>query len=355
MTIDPKRPEPAEREELARLLPLPPERELSGRHQRALRDELLREFRQDSAGGARPRLKVRHLKVAALPLAAGALALTLATSGVFGQEGGTTVSGTGTTATPGGKAPATTAAAVVLLDRIATVAASRPAFTVRDDQYVYVASKVAWSVQTDDDPLMRLDTPHSRKVWFSVDGSRAGLLHEKGKRIPLGGDLDKDGNPVPGDEPGNPSPNLNNPTYRYLETLPTDPETLLEKIYDETAGSGPGPDQEAFVTIGDLLREQIAPPEVSAALYKAAALVPGVTVVDDSVDAAGRHGVAVARVHAGQRTEWIFDRRTLEFLGERGVMLEDSPEGRRGQITATTAILKRGITDRPGELPARTG
>ncbi|MFJ9752925.1 hypothetical protein [Streptomyces chartreusis] len=34
------------------------------------------------------------------------------------------------------------------------------------------------------------------------------------------------------------------------------------------------------MTIGDLLREQLAPPKVSAALYKAAGRISGVTVVD---------------------------------------------------------------------------
>ncbi|MFD3659579.1 hypothetical protein ACFWVF_03095 [Streptomyces sp. NPDC058659] len=109
------------------------------------------------------------------------------------------------------------------------------------------------------------------------------------------------------------------------------------------------------MTIGDLLREQLAPPKVSAALYKASARIPGVTVVGDTVDAAGRHGVAVARVHAGERTEWIFDKKTLDFLGERGVMVEDTAWGTSGQVTATTAVLSRGVTDKTGENPGHTG
>ncbi|WP_435845812.1 hypothetical protein [Streptomyces exfoliatus] len=83
------------------------------------------------------------------------------------------------------------------------------------------------------------------------------------------------------------------------------------------------------------------------------ARIPGVTVVDDAVDAAGRHGVAVARTHAGERTEWIFDKNTLEFLGERGVMVEDTAWAKAGQITATTAVLNRGISDEPGESSRR--
>ena len=61
------------------------------------------------------------------------------------------------------------------------------------------------------------------------------------------------------------------PTYRFLSTSPTRPETLLKRIHDDTRGMGDNPDQEAFATIGDLLREQLAPPTVTAALHRAAA------------------------------------------------------------------------------------
>ncbi|MFI6416985.1 CU044_5270 family protein [Streptomyces sp. NPDC050842] len=360
MSTTPSRPTPAEREEIARLLPVPADRDRPGRHHQALRDQLLREFRQDTAPAAapttaKPRFGARRLTIVAVPLAAGALAVTLATTGGLDPGPGADPKAAvapGSDQTSQKAAPEATPVAV-LLDRIATVAAAKPARAVRDDQYVYVSSTVAWSSQSDADPVMRLDTPHSREVWLSVDGRRPGLLRERGQDIPLADEVDKSGRPVT--PVGNPAPTLNGPTYRYLESLPTDPDVLLKKIYDETRGQGPGPDQEAFVTIGDLLREQLAPPKVSAALYKAAAGIPGVTVVGDAVDAAGRHGVAVARVHDGERTEWIFDRNTLEFLGERGVMVEDKPWAKSGQITATTAVLSRGVTDKTGEAPGRTG
>ncbi|MFB7590052.1 CU044_5270 family protein [Streptomyces sp. NPDC056169] len=354
MSTTPSRPTPAEREEMARLLPVPAERDRPGRHHQALKDQLLREFRQDATPAAAPAAKrrfgVRRLTIAAVPLAAGALAVTLATSGQLDPRPGADPNAAVAPGTDRRTTEVTPAA--VLLDRIATVAAAKPAPAVRDNQFVYVSSTVAWSSQSDVDPTMRLDTPHSRTVWLSVDGSRTGLLRERGKDIPLADAVDKSGRPV---KPvGNARPTLNSPTYRYLASLPTDPDVLLKKIYDETRGQGPGPDQEAFVTIGDLLREQLAPPKVSAALYKAAARIPGVSVVDDTVDAAGRHGVAVGRVHAGERTEWIFDKNTLEFLGERGVMVEDTPWAKTGQVTATTAVLSRGITDKTGEKPGRT-
>ncbi|MFI8829041.1 CU044_5270 family protein [Streptomyces sp. NPDC053431] len=368
MSPKPPRPTQAEREEMARLLPVPAERDLPGRRHRLLKDHLMREIQHNTdAAPALPRTRHRRrVTFAAIPLAAGAMALTLATGGMFDQHptaspGSPTASGPselGTNATP----------AAVLLDRIATVAASKPAPAVRDDQYVYIASKVAYSSQSDKNPVMRLDKPHLRQIWLSVDGTHPGLLRENGQDTEL--DTQREGVVVSqGDGrttvrqsdgtnskrravPGNASPSLNSPTYRYLESLPTDPDTLLKKIYNETKGAGTGPDQEAFVTIGDLLIEQLAPPKVSAALYKAAGKIPGVTVVNDAVDATSRHGIAVARVHDGQRTEWIFDRRTLEFLGERSVMIKDTSWGKAGQVTATTAVLSRSVTDKPGQTPA---
>ena len=130
-------------------------------------------------------------------------------------------------------------------------------------------------------------------------------------------------------------PYLNAPSYEYLAALTTDPDALLAKIYQETKGHGRSPDQEAFTTIGDLLGGSYPPAALTAALYKAAAKIPGVVTVDDAVDdavdAAGRHGVAVARLDetSGQRTEWIFDQKALTFLGERTVQVNTFPATRR--------------------------
>ena len=135
---------------------------------------------------------------------------------------------------------------------------------------------------------------------------------------------------------------LNDPTYRLLQSLPTDPHALLNLIYRDDSG-GQSPDQEAFTTIGDLLRESIAPPEVSAALYRAAALIPGVTVVPDAADAIGRPGVAISFAFRGNQEEWIFDKTTFSLLGERDFQY--------GTLTGKTAVITRAFTDRPGEVP----
>ena len=56
---------------------------------------------------------------------------------------------------------------------------------------------------------------------------------------------------------------MHDPTYRFLQSLPTDPPALLSLIEQQMQGQLPRP-EEAFTTIGDLLGEAIAPPRVSA-------------------------------------------------------------------------------------------
>jgi hypothetical protein len=138
--------------------------------------------------------------------------------------------------------------------------------------------------------------------------------------------------------------------------MPTEPGALLAGVYAKIPQSGktasPAVRNAAvFQELGSLLSEQLLPPKLAAAVYRAAARIPGVTVVPDSVDAAGRHGVAVALVHDGERSEWIFDKKTLTYLGERGYMVKDTETAKKGMITATTAVLQRGVVNRAGELP----
>jgi hypothetical protein len=133
-----------------------------------------------------------------------------------------------------------------------------------------------------------------------------------------------------------------NPTYRFAQNLPTDPHTLLSAIQQQLKGqAGPYWD---FQTIGILLYSA-PPPLVTAALYRAAALVPGVTMVPDATDAAGRHGVAVAFSFAGVRTEWIFCKQTLQYLGSRDINIAS------GETLGQTAILQRAFVDHAGQTP----
>ncbi|MGX1369362.1 hypothetical protein RKD19_004721 [Streptomyces canus] len=236
-----------------------------------------------------------------------------------------------------------------LLERISLAAADTSAPTPRKGQYIYIASKVAdtYIKTVGDKSEVVSDELHSRQVWNSLDG-RDGWLIEAGQTSDKGITLKSDV-PFSG-------------AYNALAGLPTDPDALLRRIYRESdAVRDPEVprDQAAFVAIGDLLGASYPPAEVGAALYKAAAKIPGVVSVDDAVDATGRHGVAIAREDSGngERIEWIFDKKTLRFLGERIVVVKATADNplKVGTVTHTSAITERAVVDAAKQVPGQVG
>ncbi|MEU9037411.1 CU044_5270 family protein [Streptomyces sp. NPDC048352] len=326
---DDARVEPSAREEVLRRLPGLSDAELPFRKQHLIKGHLMREAAEGrpAAGRAgRP-----------LFLSLAAAAAACAVVGAF------VLSDSGPAEHPRAARPEP--AAVRFLDRVAWAAAQAPAPSVRDGQFLYtktVGHSTALSeVAGGGMEASRID--QSAEVWVSVDGTAATTT-----RTARG----------TGTHPPDGKPTLNGPTYRFLETLPTDPDRLRKVIYADArlnhgpgSGSTTGPDQEAFVMIGDILKRGGTPPGLSAALYRVAARIPGVVLVPGATDAAGRTGVAVARVHDGERTEWIFDEGSLGFMGERTVLLKDGTWGRAGSEVTSVAVVGRGVTDRPEQLP----
>ncbi|MFD0339872.1 CU044_5270 family protein [Streptomyces sp. NPDC127117] len=360
MNTTPRHPSdhPSEEDErpgLTALLPPPPVPGLAPDRELFLRKALLADAAPADPSGrrtaraARPRRQLVRLAVPAV-------ICTLAVGGVTVVNLADTP-GNGTTAVPGGGAT-NSSEATRLLDHIAlaTTGAKQP--TVRADQFVYIESKVAYAGQSAGGGPVTMPPVHTRQVWLSADGSRPGLLREAGgPDTPLGTDGPVETLDGPGATP-RPStldasdPSISNPTSAYVASLPTDPDVLMKLIRDQTRGQGQDPDQRAFTAIGDLLAETWAPPKVGAALYRAAAKIPGVAVVHAADDATGREGIAVARTAHGEQTQWIFDPATYAFLGERTVLAEAGDAGPAGTVVGTSAVLTRAVVDRPGEIPA---
>ncbi|GAB3960689.1 hypothetical protein GCM10029978_010700 [Actinoallomurus acanthiterrae] len=114
-----------------------------------------------------------------------------------------------------------------------------------------------------------------------------------------------------------------------------------------TPGTADG-DLEAWSRVGGMLTEAYMPAAQRAALFRAAATIPGAEAVGSAEDAAGRTGVAVARVEPalGERTEYIFDRRTYTFLGQRTVVVDaKKAQAPVGTVTESTAQLSVRIAD----------
>ncbi|MFE0674595.1 CU044_5270 family protein [Streptomyces sp. NPDC058867] len=331
----------ADIEELARLLPAPAPEELPRAQHLLRKEQLMRQMDRapdrDGAAARRPR-PTRRLPRPALLLPVTALAL----AGVITA---------GVTLIPGDDTPATATAspnarpAVALLDRISLAAAAEDAPTVREDQFAYTRAKVRGADLTSGKavvgPLVESET------WLAQRPGplrKLGLRKENGESFALNAEL--------GDTDGTPA-GFGRPTYQWLASLPTDPDDLLTYLYAGTpAVDGQERDQAVFDRIGALLGE-LMPPKTAAALYRAAARIPGVTEAPAARDALGRHGVGIARDDTTfhTRTEWVFDRDDLTFLGARSRLTEDTPYGEKGTLMSATAILAHAVVDKAGQVP----
>jgi len=297
------------------------------------------EIRQEQHQEAAAKAKAPRRNPWLRPTISAAAVATVAALAFVTLPGG--ADGTTATAPPGRTDTRTVQTAATLLENIALAAEGTDVPSgIRDDQFVYMKSRVAYMTYTNGGPGV-MDPVHDREIWLSVDGKGEGLL-EEGKEPPQ--KLEQEGQLL-GDAPRKPTYD----NYRALSKLPTDPDEMLDWLYetsaDEVDEERPDKDYAAFVLFGDLIRESLMPPEVSAALYRAAAKIPGVEVVPDVKDTAGREGVAVTRTGGdGEVEQLIFDEKTYAYLGERELDAD-------GRLTGSQAVLERAVVDRTGQRP----
>jgi hypothetical protein len=146
--------------------------------------------------------------------------------------------------------------------------------------------------------------------------------------------------------------NLVYPTYAYLQSLPTNPRRLLDLIEQHTPADSPDKRTGTFLVIEQLLSTTILPPQTAAALYRAAALIPGMTIIPDVTDALGRHGIGVSiheDVYKTDEEVWIFSKKTFQFLGERSRAVV--PGDKKLTYTSVSAVVARGVANSPGGTP----
>ncbi|MFI2030980.1 CU044_5270 family protein [Streptomyces buecherae] len=210
---------------------------------------------------------------------------------------------------------------------------------VRDDQYVYVDGMVA--VADLDQGTVAVHKPHRRAVWTPVDGKGGCAVAEPEESWAYGPRAES------ADGPGS-------SVYRYLRSLPTEPDALYAWLREAARTRGGADDaQDMFEIVAHTISDAVMPPGLGAALFRAAARIPGTVVVEDAVDAAGRRGVAVARTGGGgdDREELIFDRVTGQYLGQRTVWLKDSGPIEAGMVSRSEAVFHTAIVDKLGQYP----
>jgi hypothetical protein len=218
--------------------------------------------------------------------------------------------------------------AVRLAQRAEMVARNEPLVTMGPHQWIYVRS-------------MQRSTNGRRVVesWIRMDGRRS-----PSNRLPLA---------VHG---------------TVLAGLPEDPGAVLTRLYAEVDRIRARPEPKGRVTeyvsgivgvtrdtavfnfVTGLLDSYLVTPRVQAALYGALSRLPGVGVLPDAQDAAGRHGVVLyIATSDDSRLELILDPRTYRYLGLRDVLTRG--HGRAEEVIYWAARLSAQPVTRPGERP----
>lgn len=278
----------------------------------AARSALARAIAAESGGVHRPGPR-RLPRLRATALAAAALAAAVIVLGLFGWGG-----------SPAGPSPA----AAAVLHRLARLIAAQP-LTPQAGQYLYVESVSEYPAFDGAGTCETLAVDH-RQIWIGADGS--GLIRDSSGPERFSSAADRtaclQADPKLRLRSGGTSNDWFAPDCLPLgptndwSSLSTDPQVLLQQM--RQIDGGPSTPGEDFVHVGDFLRETDAPPAVRAALYRAAALIPGIRLLGTVRDHDGRPGLGIAYPSqgpypsTGSTSELIFDPRTGQLLGEQG-------------------------------------
>ncbi|WP_339155277.1 CU044_5270 family protein [Actinomadura luteofluorescens] len=258
-----------------------------------------------------------------------------------------------------------------LAHNAALVAATKPVPKIGPTQWAYLKTVYAETREGGGRPLFGTpEKTRTQELWRRTDGRRFAVIEDGRLRVAEGSKY--------------------TPTYPELLSLPTDPRALLARIYKtvdaEYARSlaewgkpipeglpkrtrekyalmkkaKPKPptaeerDSMAFELVSRSMRDAVLPSKIEAALYGAAARIPGVRYEPAAADLGRRRGVTLYRVENGYlRSEILIDPRTYAYLGFRAIAVKDHREPgllplKRGQITGWGALTASSFVAKPG-------
>ncbi|MDQ0865284.1 hypothetical protein [Arthrobacter globiformis] len=138
-------------------------------------------------------------------------------------------------------------------------------------------------------------------------------------------------------------------TEKELDALPRDGQALYDHFNSQYQGGSASRDENNFVRITDILRMGLIPADLRAGLYKALALIPGVTA-SEQANFDGKVGIAIGRtepLRAGQRAEMIIDPSTGLVIGERTIMTYAAFGFGSNEVVGHTAIDYRIVDSTP--------
>lgn len=241
--------------------------------------------------------------------------------------------------------------AAALLNDLAAVAASQPGAPAFTQGYRYTREQNMYIYATGGFQFL---VPKTRETWIGADGSgrikeTAGdrvFLSERDRAAwiaagspSLGREIDQDFGP-------------GELFAEDFSALPPDVAGLRAEVRRRAEETDVPVDVEMFIVVGDLLRQQVAPPEIRAALYRVAAGIPGVELIGEVRDRTGRPGVAVAKTTdywgARERLVLIFDPKTSALLAEERVLLSktDWSDAEPPVVVSYAVYLNSEVVDR---------
>ena len=244
----------------------------------------------------------------------------------FVLAGGLATVGVGVAGALGFTTAATPVSALAAqMNRLARVAASQDWSGIPGPgQYLYTQSQGLTESDTMSNSTECVVTQvEHRQIWIATDGS--GALSDTRDQSKFTSTADQTAcaslnitDPNSQNSSWNarfPAGGLAFPTNDW-RSLSTDPATLLKQVHARDGGpDNPG---EWFTNVADYMRESDVPPAIRAALYKAAALIPGVKLLGSQTDPTGQTGLGVGFPYAnGQiHDELIFDQQDGKLLAE---------------------------------------
>jgi len=219
------------------------------------------------------------------------------------------------------------AAAAQLLTRAAEAARQQPSLVpLPPGRYLYVKSIDAYLATSTDPPPYSVLVPHVREIWL---GGRRSYLHETSGKPVFLSERDRRRWIAAGRPPvTGQGASITAFRARSLD-LPSDPNQAYEQLVAQARAKDSSFAWAMFQLIGDGLRETLATPEQRAALFAAAARVPGIVLIGHATDGAGRRGIAIAvRDDSNEeRLQLIVDPKSGDLLAEQEVVLAGNPFG----------------------------
>ena len=264
-------------------------------------------------------------------VAAGVAAAMLATGAVLVEDLG-----------GGDRLPSVEVASAAVLERAAEAAEGKPFTPPRPDQWIYTEDRIKASDGSE---------PMVERRWRAVDGTGMAWLQDgelKIERLRAA--------------KGRPVRILIGPfgSYEALAALPTEPDALLRRAYryaENITGAGLTEHGDVYAIFNGLLRDNVLPPELEAAIFRALKQVPGVTV--EPIEVGGRAALRVGQTEDWLREELVLDAETYHYLGESGTVVRDATidpakagnatgEIKKGQ-TSVSVRVTTAIVDAPGD------